>query len=270
MPGLDYNDPANTGWMKNASTIAGIPVHEAGEISISDYYMAASGDLLEQRKRLTGLQIEIVSSVLIIYLFARNFIMASRMLISKSRTLPSWCCFSSSFFSVIMAMVYLLMPLARNLTCRITVWGMDVALGISILCNNLILLHKAYLVLMKRKWVLYVGVLLTLPQIAYPFILISHSFIRIESNLGCTMYYPSFILWYWVAINIPFNIVFSTIFCYVAYKQYQLYGSDLWKRLAREGIQTMCLALLCNITCALLIISQVKLINQDILFIMDW
>ncbi|KAI8052063.1 hypothetical protein BDF22DRAFT_744276 [Syncephalis plumigaleata] len=270
MPALDYNNPVNTGWMEDADTVIGIPIHPSGELSITDYYMAASGDLLEQRKRLTGMQVEVLVVIFLICLFSRNLIISSKMLIAKPHTLPSWCSFLSSSSGVIMVAIYLLMLLMGNLTCRIAVWGIDVGISASILFNNLILLHKAYLVLMRRKWILYVGFSLALPQAVYPFIIIYNSFIRIESELGCTANYPPFILWYWVAINIPLNVLFSAIFCHTTYKQYHQYGSDIWKRLTREGIQTMCLALLCNIICIIIVISHVDGANMDLFYIIDW
>jgi hypothetical protein len=75
---------------------------------------------------------------------------------------------------------------------------------------------------------------------------------------------------YWVAINVPFNVLFSTIFCYIAYAQYKLYGSDIWRRLARQGIQTMCLALLCNTVCAAIVVACNDKTDPDMLIAVDW
>jgi hypothetical protein len=74
----------------------------------------------------------------------------------------------------------------------------------------------------------YIGISLIHSQVGYAFLLMFYSYINIESKLGCAIHYPSFMLWYWVAVNIPFNVVFSNIFCYVAYKQHQHFGSDSW------------------------------------------
>ncbi|KAI8051980.1 hypothetical protein BDF22DRAFT_744198 [Syncephalis plumigaleata] len=270
MPVINYNDPKETEWIETAVRIAGIPLHPSGETSIADYLMAASGDQHEQRRRFTGIQIETVFATLSMCLFARNLTMTARALLLRQRTLPLYCSFTASFFNMIMVVIYLLVPAAEKLNCRIGVWGLDVSISISILCNNLILLHKAYLVLMQHKWVLYIGIALTLPPVGYPFLSIVYFYITVEPQLGCTVHYPSFTMWYWVGINVPFNIVFSTIFCYVAYKQYKLFGSEIWKRLTREGIQTMCLALLCNIICVIVVLSHIEGANQDILFAVDW
>lgn len=52
------------------------------------------------------------------------------------------------------------------------------------------------------------------------------------------------------------------IFNYVAYKQYKLYESETWKRLAQDGIQIMCLVVLCNIIFGVLIILRRSVVGR--------
>jgi hypothetical protein len=47
MPFIDYNNPEHTEWVKYAEKKNGISFHPLGEISIINFYMEASGNLLE-------------------------------------------------------------------------------------------------------------------------------------------------------------------------------------------------------------------------------
>jgi hypothetical protein len=115
------------------------------------------------------MQVEIAAAVFLTYLFVRNLVMTSGHLISRSYTLPLWCSFTASLFGTTTLTIYLLTPLIEKLNCRIAIWGLTLGLGFSILFNNLILLHKAYIVLFEQKWIIYVGISLILPQVVYPF-----------------------------------------------------------------------------------------------------
>jgi hypothetical protein len=75
---------------------------------------------------------------------------------------------------------------------------------------------------------------------------------------------------YWFTATIPINLLFSATFSIIAYRNYKQYGSDAWKRLAREGIQTMCLVVACNVFCALCIALQVVGDFSGMFFIFDW
>jgi hypothetical protein len=88
MPVINYSNPRDAKWIQNAEREGDIPLHPLGELDISDYSMAASGDQAEQRKRLTGIQIEIVAAIFLIYLFAQNLVITCRLLMSRSPTLP--------------------------------------------------------------------------------------------------------------------------------------------------------------------------------------
>jgi hypothetical protein len=54
-----------------------------------------------------------------------------------------------------------------------------------------------------------------------------------------------------MATDTPINVIFSVIFIRVVYQQYRKFGADAWIRLAREGIQTMCMVVAVNIFCML-------------------
>jgi hypothetical protein len=49
-----------------------------------------------------------------------------------------------------------------------------------------------------------------------------------------------------------------------------MFGSDMWKHLTLEGLQIMCLALLCNIINIAIIIFYTGIVNKDIFLTVDW
>src|SRR5689334_4383769 len=95
-------------------------------------------------------------------------------------------------------------------------------------------------------------------------------FITLEVDIDCIIHYPYFTVWYWFATAFPLNIIFSTIFCHVAFQQYRQHGKDAWKRLARDGVQAMCSAALCNIICCVVAVLQAFGPNSDLLLVADW
>ncbi|KAI9596902.1 hypothetical protein BDF19DRAFT_437149 [Syncephalis fuscata] len=179
------------------------------------------------------------------------------MTISRPRSMFSWCCLLLAVIGTLYNIIML-------------IWSAGFFTSLGMILNSLILLLKVRLVLYQKKWIIYVGILLILPQMGYAFILIYYGFFVLKAKLGCEGYYPPILLWYWIGVNAPINVFFSIIFCRVTFNQYRLFGSDAWKRLARDGIQTVCLALLTNLICCTLIISRFDNANSDILFPIDW
>ncbi|KAI9598585.1 hypothetical protein BDF19DRAFT_430777 [Syncephalis fuscata] len=87
---------------------------------------------------------------------------------------------------------------------------------------------------------------------------------------GCVIHYPPFLPWYWFLAATPINTFFSAIFSRVAYQQYCVFGSEAWKHLARDGIQTMCLVTFCNVACAICILVEVVGKLSELFFVADW
>ncbi|KAI9592260.1 hypothetical protein BDF19DRAFT_450894, partial [Syncephalis fuscata] len=154
--------------------------------------------------------------------------------------------------------------------CRDVLWAIVFGISIVYISNGLILLQKAYLIVCRQKWVLYVGIPSMVPQLAYPIFSVCFTYVTIETEAGCVAHYPPAIIWYWLGITLPLNLLLSAIFCYVSFRQYRTHGSDAWRRLARDGVQAMCLAVLCNIFCWFVIAFQIGGINADLLFPGDW
>ncbi|KAI9597514.1 hypothetical protein BDF19DRAFT_435309 [Syncephalis fuscata] len=270
MPVIDFTNLNHTEWTKDAATKWGIPLHPLGEINTIDFLMNASGDIKEQRIRFTGAHLEVVLTVVMLYLFGRNSIVAGKMAILQPCNIFSWCCLIPSSMGVCIGIVSALVHLGILVNCRMVVWSMAFGQGVAMACNSLIILRKTYLVLYQKKWVIYFSIPLMLAQPFYAFMMIYSSFFTIEAKLGCTIYYTHFFVWYWIVINGPINIFFSAIFCKAALQQYRTFGSIAWKRLAQEGIQTLCLAILCNIICCIFVISHLNTANSDVFFAVDW
>ncbi|KAI9599567.1 hypothetical protein BDF19DRAFT_462252 [Syncephalis fuscata] len=134
---------------------------------------------------------------------------------------------------------------------------MMIGIGISLVCCSAIILQKAYLILCKPAWVLIVGVLCILPQVGYPLFVAAVMRFTLIDQQGCVALYPPSFPWYWFGAVVPINVLFSSIFSYIAYKQYRTFGSQAWKRLAQEGIRAMSLVIMSNIFCGVFIFLEI-------------
>jgi hypothetical protein len=72
----------------------------------------------------------------------------------------------------------------------------------------------------------------------------------------------------WVIIVGTTLILSQFGFLYVAYKQYHLFGSGAWRRLARDGVQTMCLVIVCNVACGLFLFLKLEATCLKCLFLL--
>ncbi|KAI9592259.1 hypothetical protein BDF19DRAFT_452344 [Syncephalis fuscata] len=270
MPSIDYTNVTETAWMKDAKTFWGIPLHPLGEMNIFDFYMQTPNDLQEQRHRLVGSKFQIVFTIMMLSIVFNNFVISVKMVVERPRILAPWCCLIPAFLGILTGLLIIMVQLGIFFTCRYVLWAIVFGITVVYTCNGLIVLQKTYLILCRQKWVLYVGIPSILLQMPYPFLSIFYTYITLEAETGCVAHYSSFLMWYWFSITIPLNVIFSIIFCRIAFQQYRTYGSDAWKRLARDGIQAMCLAVFCNIFCYFCIEFQVGGVNADLLFPGDW
>jgi hypothetical protein len=136
-------------------------------------------------------------------------------------------------------------------------WFGTTGVTIAMVCSSTIVLQRAYLASCRQRWILIVGVILILSQFSFAYAAFKFCVYTLETHGGCVTNYPPFVPWYWFGAVAPVNVLFSAIFSYVAYQQYQLFGSDAWKRLAKDGIQTMCLVIACNVFCGLALILEI-------------
>ncbi|RKP25685.1 hypothetical protein SYNPS1DRAFT_28585 [Syncephalis pseudoplumigaleata] len=269
MPIIDYSNPDKVAWTKNATTLWDIPLHPLGEINYLDYFVGLAGGMKEQRAKLFAIEQASIMLTAMVYLFAYNFVISSKMVMMRPLALSSWCCLLPSVAGLIAGIMSALVTLGLLFNCRIVIWTIGFGTGIALVCNSTILLQKSYIVLNRKRWILYVSVPLIVLQFSYPFAVMFYTYATIDAHLGCMLNFPYGFIWYWAIINAPLSTFFSVVFCRVCFKQYRQYGSDTWRQLAQDGIQTVVLALLCNIFYGVLIVLQPPGLNTDHFFIMD-
>ncbi|RKP26749.1 hypothetical protein SYNPS1DRAFT_27575 [Syncephalis pseudoplumigaleata] len=129
---------------------------------------------------------------------------------------------------------------------------------------------RAYLASRQQLWVAIVGGLFIVPQAGYAYVGMRYSPVVIDADYGCVSRYPTSVPLYWSCVFVPSNAFLSGIFSYIAYKQYQAYGSDAWRRLRNDGIQSMCLVIVCNIICSIFTLMKVGNDFAQVYFIVDW
>ncbi|RKP26738.1 hypothetical protein SYNPS1DRAFT_27585 [Syncephalis pseudoplumigaleata] len=261
---------ASTEWEEGAPRVLGIPLHPSGERNILDYVLVGSDEIQHVRMRMQGLYRQLVLNILISAVFLFNFNRAIRMMRTRWKTLPSWCCLLPSLCGVLIGILAVASLFPPSISCRTAAWYVGFAVTFSLMCNSVIVLQKAYLALCRPRWVLVVGVLFMLPQLGFMYVSWLVSPVTLEEDSGCTIHYPHFLPFYWFGSTMPLNILFSGIFSYIAYKQYQSFGSEAWMRMARDGIQTMCLVVLCNIMCATVLVFHVGGHLSNMFFAIDY
>ncbi|KAI9592427.1 hypothetical protein BDF19DRAFT_468063 [Syncephalis fuscata] len=269
MPINYHNESLGTEWLKNATRIWGIPLHPRGEVDVMTFIMEAS-NRDELRRRLSSIYRQVGFDIIFLCVFIYNLSISIRMLRGRPRAVSSWCCLISSITGISWVACIFWAIFLPGANCRIAIWHFAIGQTISTMCNSTIILQKAYIALFHRRWVKLTGVLFMLPQLSIFFITWSFCPVTVEANRGCTFHYPSFYPWIWLAIVAPSNLFFSLIFCRVAYRQYRMFGSKAWRRLAREGVQTMLLVMVCNIFCGLMVAFDMFGAFSEMAFPTDW
>ncbi|RKP26610.1 hypothetical protein SYNPS1DRAFT_21661 [Syncephalis pseudoplumigaleata] len=270
MPVNNNNDQLGTEWLQHATYFWGIPLHPLGEVDTVAFMNELPDNLALTRDRVIGLQFQTASVLLATFIFIRNLRITIRMVMSRMRTLSAWFCFVPALLGTLFGLTVVYALLFSGLNCRKLLWLSGIVNTIAMMCNSGVLLQKAYLVLCRQRWIAIFGTLFTLPQLGFLVIVMVCCPITVEPLLGCVLYYPSYLPLYWFFASVPISLFFSAIFSYVAYRQYSMFGSDAWKRLARDGIQTMCLAVLCNIVCGIIIVFQIGGNYAIMFYVADW
>ncbi|KAI8050466.1 hypothetical protein BDF22DRAFT_745340 [Syncephalis plumigaleata] len=236
----------------------GIPLHPLGEVD-TVAYMTEFPDNLET-----------AAVLLSTFIFIRNLKITIGMVMSRTRTLSSWCCLAPALMGTAFGITVVYALLFSGLCCRKIFWLSGFINTMAIMCNSIVLLQKAYLVLCRKRWIAIFGTIFTLPQLGFLVIVVVCCPVTIEPNLGCVLYYPTYLPLYWFLASMPISLFFSAIFSHIAYRQYSMFGSDAWKRLARDGIQTMCLAVICNVVCGIIIVFQIGGNYAIMFYVADW
>ncbi|KAI9597467.1 hypothetical protein BDF19DRAFT_435192 [Syncephalis fuscata] len=259
----------NDSWKDNAAYLWGIPLHPSGEMTMYEFVTEIPGDMNLARLRLSGSHLQIIGSTITSIIFLRNLIASVRMTIRRPYIIAGWSCLIPSLFGVGLA-ICLLLYIFNKIGCRPSIWYFILAASASGASNSIIIVQKAYIILLNKLWVLIVGILFMVFQLAFIPIFIATSYVTIEEKGACAVHYSQFVPLYWFSLIIPVNVLFSVIFSYVAYKQYKLFGSEALKRLAREGIQTMGLVVIINVICVTCILFKVGGYYSDMFFMAEW
>ncbi|RKP24464.1 hypothetical protein SYNPS1DRAFT_23454 [Syncephalis pseudoplumigaleata] len=270
MPVINYGHSNATAWQADATSLWGILLHPKGELDTFNYMTEPLDSLAETRTRVIGLQSQTLAVLLTTAIFVRNFNISLRMVVLRIRTLSAWCCFIPSLLGAIFGGMVVYAFLFSGLSCRNTVWFSGFINTIAIMCNSAILLQKAYLVLCRQRWIIIFGTIFTLPQLGFFAIIVLDCYVTVEPKEGCVLYYPLYLPLYWFFASVPINLFFSAIFSHVTYQQYRTFGSEAWMYLARDGIQTMCLAVLCNFVCGVIILFGIGGNYAIMFYIADW
>ncbi|RKP23597.1 hypothetical protein SYNPS1DRAFT_30646 [Syncephalis pseudoplumigaleata] len=197
-------------------------------------------------------------------------LVAAKMVVARPRLLTSWCCLASTMPCVANGFILYMAHLGCYFNCRMLMWSMGFSISIINICNGLVLLQKTYLILNRQRWIIYAVSPLLACQVAYGFLVVFFSYSLIEEQVGCVIYYEHLVMLCWLVIIMPPNALLSTVFCYTAFKQYRLYGHDAWRRLARNGMRTMCLAVSCNMLSAILVVFQIGKQYSDTFIAVEW
>jgi hypothetical protein len=265
-----YNGIPIDEWKQNATTIWGISLHPLGELPIIDYMTEDSIPLHDIQARFLGHQLQLLLFALAIYPFFYGVIQSVKLILTRRQLIAGWCCLISAFCGIIISVIYAISIYIPELNCRKIHWSFGILIIVSILCHSIIIQYRAYLALRQQLWVLIVGSLLNLGHITNVFIIMTDSFMTIEPINGCVTYYSVILPYIYVLCNTPFNAFCFAIFIYVAYLQYRKFGNDSWKRLAKDSIYTMLVALICEITCDIIILFEIFGIASQLFFFINW
>ncbi|RKP08024.1 hypothetical protein THASP1DRAFT_23911 [Thamnocephalis sphaerospora] len=266
---VDHDALLGKDWEKHAERLWGIPLHPLGEMSTFEYMMAAQGDLQEMRARSLGAYMQHVINAMGNYIFFRNVIVSLKMLYRRPYTLATWCCLIQSLAGVAYTLYALALPMPGGPSCRSVLWNIGIGLAISPICVSITLLQKAYIVHNRSRWLLITGIILMLPQPLVTYYAWTSPAVMVPVT-ACLSLYPAYFPWIKLATDAPINMVFSAAFLTVVYRQYCLFGSGAWRRLMRNGIQTMCLVVISNFICMLAAALSLLGPLSEMFIVLDW
>jgi hypothetical protein len=252
---VDRQSLLEDGWEENADTLLGIKLYPSGEYNAIEFMEKLSGDMEAMYSFYFSTGRQTITNAICTLLFFRNLRISIRMIAMRPNALVGWCCAMQSIVGLIMMFACLSIVFPSGCSCRELTWIGSVCLTISAWCTGSVLLQKAYLVHDRNRWLLTIGIILLLPQMYTCYIFWTTPIIM-HPSFSCFMVYSDSFPVIKAAIDIPINVIFSVIFIRVVYQQYRKFGADAWARLAREGIQTMCMVVAVNISCMLIVLFE--------------
>ncbi|RKP07169.1 hypothetical protein THASP1DRAFT_31020 [Thamnocephalis sphaerospora] len=256
-------------WEKNATYFGRIPLHPLGEQTLFAYLTIGRDYSNEQRTRFNGINMQIVSSMLALWMFLRCTQSAVSMVYTNPSRLVSWCCLLHSLSGTIYVVVVLSSLSPLGATCRQTVWLSAVVAVVGDLCLTAVLLYQAYLVHHRCYKILFLGALVVIPAPFTTYVAWTSPVIFVPS-CGCTLVYPYYFPWMRFAPFAPMNIFLSSMFLAVVYRQYCRFGSAAWERLVREGVQLILLMAITNTVCLFCAAFEALEMFSGVFLLVNW
>jgi hypothetical protein len=228
-----------------------IPYHPDGEISVGDFILASETEESLQ-KRMHSNFIQTAINVALICIFISNSWRAFKLLRLQPKGLANWCCMIQAVMGVIMAMVNILSIFPGGPRCRINIWVCAFGITLSAICVNICLLIKAYAAQRRDRRLIWLSVLLMIPQPSIIWIAWTECIMMNTEESACIILFPPYLPWLRFILDMLINTLFSTVFLYAVYRQYRIMGSDCWGKLAKDGMLFMLAVLTSNIICAII------------------
>ncbi|KAI9599461.1 hypothetical protein BDF19DRAFT_428784 [Syncephalis fuscata] len=240
----------NDTWPKVAGFIT---VHPLGEISPLDF-MASTTTMKDARMAAHSNFTQGAMNAIIFAIFLRNTYCALKMLYYRPRSIANWCCFLQAGAGVALGVVSLTAVTTSFSTCRHIGW----------------VAALAYAVQMRSKILLWVGILLILPNGVTIWVAWFESPVFNTVKAACIMIFPHFYPIFKAALDIVLNIIFSTIFLRVVVGQYRVFGSKCWKRLSADGLLYLICVAISNLLTG--VFTSIELLGplREMVFIVDW
>ncbi|KAI8058162.1 hypothetical protein BDF22DRAFT_664249 [Syncephalis plumigaleata] len=256
----------NDTWPKVAGFIV---VHPLGEISPLDF-MSRTTNMKDARMALHSNFIQGTMNAILFCIFLRNMYRSLWMLYHRPRGIANWCCFLQSGAGVALGVVTLTSITTSFSTCRHIGWVAAFGLVVSAVCVNICLLLRAYAVQKRSKLLLALGILLILPNGVTIWVAWFESPVFNTIDHACIMIFPEFFPIFKAALDIFTNILFSTIFLRVVFRQYRTFGSKCWKRLSADGLLHLICVAMSNLLTG--VFTTISLFGplREMVFIVDW
>ncbi|KAI9595144.1 hypothetical protein BDF19DRAFT_422829 [Syncephalis fuscata] len=202
MPIYYNNEILGDDWQNNATIILGAPLHPLGELDTTTFTLQ-NLNTNDFNRSIIGINHQLLLDTIIGYIFARNLVMAIKMVIKRPRILSGWLCLISSLSGFSWVICVAMGVLYAALNCRGVMWWLVCGLTISSISNSMIVLQKAYLILFRKRWILIVGIISTLPQVAIFIVTWRVCPVAYHPDRGCTFYYPPYLPWVWMGVEAP-------------------------------------------------------------------
>ncbi|KAI8058212.1 hypothetical protein BDF22DRAFT_739615 [Syncephalis plumigaleata] len=233
-------------------------------------FLAQSADLNEARFRFKGNSIQTFATVIVTYLFFWNTWRSLRLLYINPRSIVNWCCFVQSFWGAARVFITIANLFTSKGNCSMAIWMSLTGLTASAVCTLICMLSKAYMVQMRDKRILWMGILF-IPLVLSSAVIFAFKGAPLMTKQGvCIGVIPSWLPLTRAIVEVSVNGVFSYIFLRAVIQQYRVFGSRCWDKLKSDGIFYLLCVAASSILCAILMATEALGAMSETLFLVDW